>query len=72
MLVLPGPGWAVIFLGFAIWATEFPWARKLLMSARRWVTSTTSWIRRRPHWLWIVIGLACVLLVGAAVVLVVM
>lgn len=29
MLVLPGPGWAAIFLGFAILATEFTFAQKV-------------------------------------------
>ncbi len=29
MLVLPGPGWASIFLGFAILATEFAFAEKV-------------------------------------------
>lgn len=29
MLVLPGPGWAGIFLGFAILATEFAFAEKV-------------------------------------------
>lgn len=33
MLVLPGPGWAAIFLGFAILATEFNRAEK----ARDWM-----------------------------------
>ena len=33
MLVLPGPGWAAIFLGFAILATEFAFAEK----ARDWL-----------------------------------
>lgn len=28
MLVLPGPGWAAIFLGFAILATEFSVAKR--------------------------------------------
>jgi uncharacterized protein (TIGR02611 family) len=28
MLVLPGPGWATIFLGLAIMATEFEWAER--------------------------------------------
>lgn len=35
MLVLPGPGWATIFIGFAILATEFAWARSILASAKR-------------------------------------
>jgi uncharacterized protein (TIGR02611 family) len=34
MLVLPGPGWAAIFVGFAILATEFAWARCALMWAK--------------------------------------
>lgn len=29
MLVLPGPGWAAIFLGFAILATEFAFAERV-------------------------------------------
>ena len=29
MLILPGPGWAGIFLGFAILATEFAFAEKV-------------------------------------------
>ncbi len=35
MLVLPGPGWAAIFVGFAILATEFAWARSALRTARQ-------------------------------------
>ncbi len=29
LLPLPGPGWAIIFLGLAILATEFAWAKRL-------------------------------------------
>ena len=29
MIVLPGPGWAAIFLGFAVLATEFAFAEKV-------------------------------------------
>ena len=35
MLVLPGPGWAAIFVGFAILASEFAWAQRVLTSAKR-------------------------------------
>ena len=35
MLVLPGPGWAAIFLGFAVLATEFAFAEKV----RDWLIS---------------------------------
>jgi uncharacterized protein (TIGR02611 family) len=47
MLVLPGPGWVVIFIGLGIWATEFVWAESLLAYARRKAASGTSWVRRR-------------------------
>lgn len=30
MLVTPGPGWLVIFLGLSLLAVEFVWARRLL------------------------------------------
>lgn len=35
MMVTPGPGWAAIFVGLAILATEFAWAQRVLSSARR-------------------------------------
>jgi len=34
MLVLPGPGWATIFGGLAVLASEFAWARWVLKRAR--------------------------------------
>lgn len=30
----PGPGWAIVFVGLGILATEFEWARRLLAYAR--------------------------------------
>lgn len=35
MLVFPGPGWAAIFVGFAILATEFAFAERV----RDWLIS---------------------------------
>lgn len=35
MLVLPGPGWAAIFLGLLILGTEFAWAHKLSLPLKR-------------------------------------
>jgi uncharacterized protein (TIGR02611 family) len=66
MLVLPGPGWVVIFVGFGIWATEFAWAHSVLAFVRRQVAIWTSWIRNRPRWLWVAVGIVCLLLIGAA------
>ncbi|WP_424214674.1 TIGR02611 family protein [Streptomyces sp. BI20] len=42
MLVLPGPGWFVIFAGLAIWATEFVWARLALRWTKRKVTEAAQ------------------------------
>jgi uncharacterized protein (TIGR02611 family) len=30
MLVTPGPGWLIIFLGLGLLAAEFVWARRLM------------------------------------------
>jgi uncharacterized protein (TIGR02611 family) len=35
MMVTPGPGWAAIFVGLAILATEFAWAQRALSGAKR-------------------------------------
>lgn len=42
MLVLPGPGWLVIFGGMAIWATEFVWAQLVLRWTRRKVSEAAQ------------------------------
>src|SRR6185295_232209 len=42
MLVLPGPGWVVIFAGMAIWATEFVWAQLVLRWTKRKVTEAAQ------------------------------
>ena len=34
LLPLPGPGWAIIFLGLAVLATEYAWANRLLVFSR--------------------------------------
>ncbi len=36
MLVLPGPGWATIILGFIVLASEYAWASRLLDPVKRW------------------------------------
>lgn len=48
MLVFPGPGWAAIFLGFAILATEFAAAEKV----RDWLVSIAKQALRRAKFAW--------------------
>jgi uncharacterized protein (TIGR02611 family) len=51
MLVLPGPGLAVILLGLAVLATEYSWAARLLTELRQRASRMTrpvaARIRRR-------------------------
>ena len=62
MIPFPGPGWAVVILGLAIWAVEFAWARNLLEFTKRHVQSWTHWIGRQSWPMRALIGL-----VGSAV-----
>ncbi len=50
MVPFPGPGWLVVFLGLAIWASEFEWAQRLLRVGRRTLHVWTSWLRSQPWW----------------------
>jgi uncharacterized protein (TIGR02611 family) len=47
LLVLPGPGIAVVIAGLAILATEFIWARRLLQRARAYARRTAQKVRGR-------------------------
>ena len=47
LIPFPGPGWAIVILGLAIWAIEFTWAKSLLTFTRRHVQSWTKWIARQ-------------------------
>lgn len=68
LLILPGPGWLVIFLGFAIWATEFAWADAVATFVRRQITRCSSWIRRQPRWLLVAVGAVCLVAVALGIV----
>ncbi len=65
LLPLPGPGWLIIFIGLAIWGTEFEWARRLLGFARARVARWTRWIQGLARWQQAVVAaLSLVLLAG--------
>jgi uncharacterized protein (TIGR02611 family) len=49
MIVTPGPGWLVIFLGLSALAAEFVWARRLLARLKekaRQIGQTVSGVPR--------------------------
>lgn len=41
----PGPGWAIVFLGLAILATEFAWAYRVLVFTRDRYRRFVEWFR---------------------------
>lgn len=49
LVPLPGPGWLIVFFGIAIVASEFRWARGLLMWGRALLRRWTAWLAR-SHW----------------------
>lgn len=67
LIPLPGPGWAIVILGLAIWAIEFVWARHLLHYTRSQVSSWTHWIGRQSLGLRFVIGAVGLVFVCAVV-----
>jgi uncharacterized protein (TIGR02611 family) len=63
LIPLPGPGWAIVFLGVAVWATEFHWASRLLRFGRGVVGAWTTWVLRQGLVVRMLIGLAGLLFV---------
>ena len=46
----PGPGWAIVFVGLAILATEFNWARRLLAYTRERYDKVMAWFKAQGLW----------------------
>lgn len=46
----PGPGWAIVFVGLAILATEFEWARRALAWTRRKYERVMDWFKAQGPW----------------------
>jgi uncharacterized protein (TIGR02611 family) len=46
----PGPGWAIVFVGLAILATEFEWAHRLLKYTRERYDRLMDWFKRQGLW----------------------
>jgi uncharacterized protein (TIGR02611 family) len=64
LVPLPGPGWAIVFLGLALTATEFRPARNLLEFARSTVRMWTDWLMERPMWVRFMVTMATFALVA--------
>ncbi len=46
----PGPGWAIVFVGLAILATEFEWARHALAWTRKRYDRVIEWFKAQGWW----------------------
>src|SRR3954467_3197522 len=67
LIPFPGPGWAIVILGLAIWAIEFAWARQLLEFTKRYVQAWTRWIARQGWPVRIIVGVVGFIFVSAIV-----
>ncbi len=65
LVPLPGPGWLIVILGIAVWASEFEPASRLLEFVKQRVRSWERWVRRQPRWIQALIALATFLFVTA-------
>jgi uncharacterized protein (TIGR02611 family) len=64
LIPLPGPGWALVFVGLAVWATEFRWAQRLLRYAREVLRRWTAWAKRQSLPVRLLMGLAGLLVLA--------
>jgi uncharacterized protein (TIGR02611 family) len=46
----PGPGWAIVFVGLAILATEFHWAQRALKFTRERYDRVMDWFKAQGLW----------------------
>jgi len=46
----PDPGWLIVFLRVAIWASEFEFAQRLLRRGRERLREWNTWLRGKPWW----------------------
>ncbi|MEO6501522.1 MAG: TIGR02611 family protein [Jatrophihabitantaceae bacterium] len=67
LIPLPGPGWVIVFVGVAVWATEFSWAQRLLQYGRSVLHKWTEWVKRRSLVTRVLIGLGGLLVLAGAV-----
>ena len=51
LVPLPGPGWLIVIIGIAVWASEFERAHALLEFVKSRVRAWEEWVRPQPLWL---------------------
>ena len=67
LIPYPGPGWLVVFAGFAILATEFTFAEKALVWLKHKYAAWKTWLKAQPRIVQVlVLGLTGVVLLVTA------
>ena len=61
----PGPGWAIVFVGLGILATEFDWARRLLAYAKERYDKAMDWFHQQHIAIQVLGGIFTALIVAA-------
>lgn len=64
LVPLPGPGWAIVFVGVAIWASEFEAAQRLLTWAKGVLSVWNRWLMAQAWWVKALVALATAVLVA--------
>lgn len=67
LVPLPGPGWLIVILGLAVWASEIEPADDLLQWVKRQVRSWEEWLSRQPLWVKAVVAILTFAFVSAVV-----
>ncbi len=67
LVPLPGPGWLIVILGIAVWASEFEPAARLLDFVKAKVRAWETWATAQPWWVKGLLGLGCALVVAGAI-----
>jgi uncharacterized protein (TIGR02611 family) len=67
LVPLPGPGWLIVIVGIAVWASEFEPAARLLDFVKEKVRAWESWAKVQPWWVKGLLALGCALVVAGAI-----
>ena len=66
LVPLPGPGWLIVILGIAVWASEFEPASRLLDFVKEKVRAWEKWLVVQAWWVKVLVGVGTALVVATA------
>ncbi|NHA67650.1 TIGR02611 family protein [Phycicoccus sp. CMS6Z-2] len=67
LVPLPGPGWLIVIVGIAVWASEIMPAQRLLDFAKDRLRRWERWMREQPRWVQLAVAAATFAFVAAVV-----